>query len=327
MNKLLDVESLKIVAKEKRKSVTIVDNISFHVNEKETLGIVGESGCGKSMTAMALLRLLKKNQEISQGKILFKNKDLASMSYSDVRKICGKDIGVIFQEPMTALNPFYTVGRQLREPLIQHMKMSKKEANKRSVELLEEVGIKNPEEVITCYPHQISGGMKQRVMIAIAISCNPSLLIADEPTTALDVIIQVKILRLMKKLIREREMSLLLISHDFGVIAQMSDRVAVMYSGELVECASTDEIIESPKHPYTKALLGAAREISSDKERLTIVEGSVPRPGEFIKGCKFMNRCSMKTDICEGSRPGKEKITSTSWVRCFNLQDGGVLSE
>ncbi|WP_338536475.1 ABC transporter ATP-binding protein [Helicovermis profundi] len=291
------------MARDKNETVTIVEDVSFSIGEKEILSIVGESGCGKSMTALGLIGLLKKNQYISEGAILFKDKNFTDMTASDIRKICGKDIGIIFQEPMMSLNPFFKIGKQIEEPLVQHLKMSKKEARKRSVELLEEVGIHDASKVAKSYSHELSGGMKQRVLIAIAISCNPSLIIADEPTTALDVIIQAQILDLLKKLIFEREMSLLLISHDFGVISQMADKVAVMYAGEIIEIGTIDKIMSYPKHPYTKALLQAANEINTNCSRLSIIEGNVPRPGDLINGCKFANRCYKKENKCMKEKP------------------------
>jgi len=303
MKELLKVEELTIQANEKFQNVTIVDQVSFTLEPGKTLGVVGESGCGKSITALSIMGLLKKKLEISSGNILFQDKELSTMNKDTLRNICGKDIGMIFQEPMTALNPMFTIGRQLSEPLRIHLNMSKSDAYKRSIELLKEVGIKDAETVLNCYPHQFSGGMRQRVLIAIAISCNPSLLIADEPTTALDVIIQAQILKLLKRLIVERNMSLLLISHDLGVISQIAERVIVMYSGEIVEEDTIENIIGKPQHPYTKKLLAAAQEMSAGFGMLTVVKGSVPRPEEIIKGCKFAERCEQKSAICDARRP------------------------
>lgn len=320
MNELLKVENLKICANEKNSNVTIVDNISFDLRQGETLGIVGESGCGKSITALSIMGLLKKKLHISKGKILFNDNDIASMDKNELRKLCGKDIGMIFQEPMTALNPLFTIGRQLAEPLLIHMNLTKEEAYKRSIELLAEVGIKNPQKVMKSYPHQFSGGMRQRVLIAIAISCNPSLLIADEPTTALDVIIQAQILKILRRMIKERNMSLLLISHDFGVISQMAERVAVMYSGEIVEEGKIENIIKRPNHPYTKELLGAAKEMSNGCEVLTVVKGSVPRPEHIIEGCRFAERCRNRKPICDEKRPPYIAVPDDSAkVKCWNF--------
>lgn len=303
MEKLLEIENLKIVAKDKKQKITIVDNISFDICRGQTLGIIGESGCGKSMTALSIMSLLRKNIYLEDSRILFKGENLALMDKKELRSLCGKDIAMVFQEPMTALNPLLTIGRQLSEAIILHMKLSKKKAYERSIELLDEVGIKNPQSVLKSYPHQFSGGMLQRVVIAIAISCNPSLLIADEPTTALDVVIQAQILRLMRRLIKERNMAMLLISHDFGVISQMTDRALVMYSGEIVEEDVIENIINSPKHPYTKKLLLAARELSEGSKELSVVKGSVPRPEQQIVGCKFKDRCEEGLKVCSKERP------------------------
>lgn len=318
MKDLLKVENLIIQAKEKSENVTIVDNISFDLKPGQTLGVVGESGCGKSITALSIMGLLRKKLSITNGTVLFEDKDLASMNKDQLRGVCGKDIGMIFQEPMTALNPLFTIGRQLAEPLRLHLKLSKDEAHKRSIALLKEVGIKDAENVLHCYPHQFSGGMRQRVLIAIAISCNPSLLIADEPTTALDVIIQAQILKILKKLIKERNMSLLLISHDLGVISQISERVIVMYSGEIVEEDTIENLIDRPQHPYTKKLLAAAQEMSNGCGKLTVVKGSVPRPEEVIEGCKFAARCQQRRSICGTARPPfNVRINDRARVKCW----------
>ncbi len=303
MEKLLEVENLKIMAKDKKQTVTIVDNISFNICKGQTLGIIGESGCGKSMTALSIMSLLRKNVYLEDSRIIFKGQNLATMDKKKLRSLCGKDIGMVFQEPMTALNPLFTIGRQLSEAIMLHMKLSKKQANKRSIELLDEVGIKNPESVLKSYPHQFSGGMLQRVVIAIAISCNPSLLIADEPTTALDVVIQAQILSLLKDLIKERNMAMLLISHDFGVISQMADRTLVMYSGEIIEEDFIENIIDRPRHPYTEKLLLAAKELSEGSRELSTVKGAVPRPEQVIVGCKFKDRCEDILKPCSHERP------------------------
>lgn len=317
MKDLLRIENLKIDANSKDKEITIVEELSLAIERGKTLGVVGESGCGKSVTALSIVGLLGKKLSIS-GRIYFEDKELTAMKSTELRRLCGKEIGVVFQEPMTALNPMFKIGQQLSEPLRLHLKLSKREAYKRSIELLEEVGIKDAKSVMNCYPHQFSGGMRQRVLIAIAISCNPKLLIADEPTTALDVITQAQILRLLKGLIQKRNMSLLLISHDLGVIAQMSERVAVMYAGEIVEEDRIENLLESPGHPYTEKLLSAARELSSECDQLPIVKGSVPRPEEFIKGCKFSKRCGDAKAICNELRPSFESWNALNGrVKCW----------
>lgn len=317
MEDLLKIKNLKIEVKSKEKDITIVEEISLNIKKGETLGVVGESGCGKSVTALSIVGLLGNKLRIG-GRIFFEEKELTAMNKRQLRRLCGKEIGVVFQEPMTALNPMFKIGRQLSEPLRLHLKLSKKEAYQRSIELLREVGIKDEESVLNCYPHQFSGGMRQRVLIAIAISCNPKLLIADEPTTALDVITQAQILSLLKSLIKKRNMSLLLISHDLGVISQMSERVAVMYAGEIVEEDTLANLLKSPGHPYTEKLLSAAREISSQCDQLPVVRGSVPRPEELIQGCKFSKRCEAAKSICYEVRPSFESLKTVSRrVKCW----------
>ncbi len=322
MEDLLKVESLTIQAKERLRNVTIVDNISFKIQPGETMGMVGESGCGKSMTALSIVGLLRKKIQIESGKVLFQGKDLAGMSTSQIRKVCGNEIGFIFQEPMTALNPMFKIGRQLAEPMMTHLKLSKKEAHDRGIELLNEVGIHDARNVMNCYPHQFSGGMRQRVLIAMAISCNPKLLIADEPTTALDVITQAQILKLLKKLIEVRGMSLLLISHDLGVISQMSEKVVVMYSGELIEEGNLENIVDDPQHPYTEKLISAVKEMAGQNDRLSVVKGSVPRPGDDIQGCKFSSRCNMTRALCNEKRPPmKWNADEVGRVKCWKHHD------
>lgn len=318
MSKLLSIENLEIKAEDRQGDVTILDNISFHIQPGETLGIVGESGCGKSLTALSILGLLNRNMDITGGTIRFGDKVLSRMDAKELRKVCGKEIGMIFQEPMSALNPLLTIGRQLAEPLRAHLKMTKKEAHQRSLQLLEAVGIKAPEQVLKSYSYELSGGMCQRILIAIAISCDPGLLIADEPTTALDVTVQAQVLRIIKKLIQDKGMSLLLISHDFGVISQMSERVIVMYSGEIVEEDTIENIVKDPKHPYTKKLLQSARELAEGRESLTTVQGSVPRPEEIMEGCKFLPRCEERVGKCIRNRPPLTvKSKGSGRVRCW----------
>ncbi|QSX05863.1 ABC transporter ATP-binding protein [Sedimentibacter sp. zth1] len=328
MEDLLQINNMTIEAKEKHENITIVDDISLKLKYGQTLGIVGESGCGKSITALSILGLLRNKLSITKGEIIFENANLATMNKEKLRDICGNEIGMIFQEPMTALNPLFTIGRQIIEPLRIHLKLSKKEARKRSIELLNTVGINNPEGVLKCYPFQFSGGMRQRVMIAIAISCTPKLLIADEPTTALDVTIQAQILQILKKLIKDRGMSLLLISHDLGVISKLSEQIIVMYSGEIVENDTVDNIINNPLHPYTQKLLSAATELSSDCEYLSVVNGSVPRPEEKIVGCKFSARCEYCKDICLKQRPPlTKKSTSNGLIKCWKYDSKYSLTE
>jgi len=322
MNTLLKLENLSIQAKETDRNVSLVDELSFEIKYGETLGVVGESGCGKSITALSIAGLLRKHIEINKGSVVFEGKELNKLDRKELRKLCGQEIAYVFQEPMTALNPMFKIGKQLSEHLIKHMKMTKKQAMKKSIALLQEVGIKDAENVLKCYPHQFSGGMRQRVLIAMAIACEPKLLIADEPTTALDVITQAQILKLLKRLIKEHNMSLLLISHDLGVIAQLSERVIVMYAGQLVEESTLSSLLESPKHPYTDKLLAAAKEMTSNCEYLTVVEGAVPRPEDNISGCKFAKRCTFAKDLCFTNSPVTKNIGSSSErIKCWKYDD------
>ncbi len=304
MKELLNVDSLEIGVVNKNNTLKIVDGVSLNLNYGETLGIVGESGCGKSITALSIMGLLGKDIEILSGRICFNGDEISSYTDSELRKLCGQSMGMIFQEPMTALNPMFTIKKQLSDAQILHLGIKKEEAYKNSAELLRLVGIDNAEEVLNSYPHEFSGGMRQRVLIAMAISCNPSLVIADEPTTALDVVTQRQILRIIKTLVEERNMSLLLISHDLSVIAQMTERVIVMYSGEIVEEDTTKNIIYNPYHPYTQSLVNSAFELRLGiQHELTVVNGTVPRPEEKIIGCKFAERCKYCMDICNKKKP------------------------
>ncbi len=319
MKQLLNIDNLEIGIVKKRESLKIVNGISFNVGESETLGIVGESGCGKSMTALSIMGLLSKDIKILDGTINFKDQEISSYSDKKLRKLCGSDMGIIFQEPMTALNPMFTIEKQLSDAQIIHLGLTKKEAYDSSVELLKQVGINNAEDVLKSFPHEFSGGMRQRVLIAMAISCNPSLLIADEPTTALDVITQMQILEIIKNLVKDKDMSLILISHDLSVISQMTDRTIVMYSGEIFEEDTTQNIIYKPYHPYTKSLVEAAFELeNSSQQELNVIEGNVPRPEEKIIGCKFANRCKHCMDICHEKKPSlKNKLSGSGSVRCW----------
>lgn len=318
MEDLLKVNNLSIDIKKCGKKIRVVENVSFSLSNGETMGIIGESGCGKSVTALSLLGLLEPNIVISEGKVMFGQVCLSELSRKELRRICGREIGMVFQEPMTALNPVFTIKKQLSDPLKIHMHLSKKEVEEKCIELLETVGIKKPSDILKCYPHQLSGGMRQRVIIAIAISCGPQLLIADEPTTALDVTIQLQILYIIKRLVEERKMSLLIISHDMGVIAMLSEKICVMYAGEVVEQDSKKEILSSAAHPYSQHLISAAKELNGDCDKLSIVEGTVPRPGDEIKGCRFAERCNFCQDICfEKKPPLVEKKNRTGYVRCW----------
>ena len=300
---LLEIENLSVQFPSKTAVMHAVDGVSLSLNAGDVLGIVGESGSGKSVTMMALMGLVSFPGRVSADKLRFDGHDLLKLSSSERAKLTGKDVAMIFQDPTTSLNPCFTVGFQLAETLKLHMGMDNKAARRRSIELLEQVGISAPESRLGVYPHQMSGGMNQRVMIAMAIACNPKLLIADEPTTALDVTIQAQILDLLRNLQKERNMALVLITHNMGVVSEMAQRVAVMYAGQIMEERSAQDIFESPQHPYTEALLAAMPERSDGMSRLATIPGMVPglydRPG----GCLFSPRCTYATNHCRTERP------------------------
>jgi peptide/nickel transport system ATP-binding protein len=297
-----------------------VDGVSFHVNEGETLAIVGESGCGKSVTAMSLLRLVPEPPGKIAGSIKFQGRELLTLSDAEMRKIRGNAISMIFQEPMTSLNPVLTIGRQLRETIRLHQGSSTAEANARAEAMLALVGIPEPKQRLTEYPHSLSGGMRQRVMIAIALACNPKLLIADEPTTALDVTIQAQILDLMRDLKHRVGAAIVLITHDLGVVAEVAERVMVMYAGRKVEEASVADLFRAPKHPYTRGLIGAVPKIGSSltgaTNRLNEIPGLVPSLKQKITGCVFAGRCSSVTDLCRTHAPGLELKASGHLAAC-----------
>ena len=300
-NEILSVDSLKIEFNTKNTSFKAIQDVSFDLREGETLGIVGESGCGKSITSLAIMGLLPKGiSEVTSGNINFFGKDLLKMNKNEIRKIRGNEISMIFQEPMTSLNPVFTIGDQISRIIKNHeTDISKKELRNRAIDLLNQVGIPRADEIFKEYPHQLSGGMRQRVMIAMAIACDPKVLIADEPTTALDVTIQAQILQLIKSFTKKRDMSLILITHDLGVVAEMCDRVIVMYSGQIVEKAAKKDFFNDPKHPYSKGLLKSIPEIGEKGKTLTYIKGSVPPPNEEIKGCRFKTRCDFAFDKCD----------------------------
>jgi oligopeptide/dipeptide ABC transporter ATP-binding protein len=300
---LLEVKGLKTYFFMREGAVQAVDGVSFSVEKGKTLGIVGESGCGKSVTALSLMGLIPKPPaKIVEGEVLFEGRDLTTLTDRELEDVRGRQIAMIFQDPMTSLNPTFKIGTQITETLRRHFDMSKQDARKRAVELLEEVGIPRAAERLDDYPHQFSGGMRQRVMIAIALSCNPKLLIADEPTTALDVTIQAQILDLLERLRQEHEMAMIIITHDMGVVAEASDDVAVMYAGQIVEQASVFELFEHPEHPYTEALLGALPQLEGEgirDGRLTAIPGRPPDLIDPTEGCRFAARCAYReTDSC-----------------------------
>ncbi|MFT6433517.1 MAG: peptide/nickel transport system ATP-binding protein [Candidatus Azotimanducaceae bacterium] len=302
--------------------VRAVDDISFVAREGETLGIVGESGCGKSVTALSIMRLLPQPMgQITSGNVLFKDTDLTKNSLSDMQKLRGADISMVFQEPMTALNPVHTIGKQLTEVLLLHKDITSQQAIKESVAMLDRVGIPSPDIRMTEYPHQLSGGMRQRVVIAIALACKPSLLIADEPTTALDVTIQAQILELIKELQTEMGMSVILITHDLGVIAEVCQQVVVMYAGKVAEKGTVYDLFDSPKHPYTTGLLESIPRLDSiPKSKLNTIEGMVPGLLDLPAGCRFENRCPKAIDACRKSPPPIENVSDSHQVSCFKWQ-------
>ena len=317
---LLELKHLKTFFKTRRGTVKAVNDVSYSVEAGKTLGVVGESGSGKSVSAMSILRLLDGNGYIESGEILFNGVDLTKLDMEQMYKIRGNEISVIFQEPMTSLNPVFTIMRQMQEPFLIHQGLSKKEAEKRVIEMLSDVKIPNPEIVAKQYPHQLSGGMRQRVMIAMALACRPKLLIADEPTTALDVTIQAQILKLMNDLKKERGTSILFITHDLGVINQMADDVAVMYCGQVVELSPAHILFAKPEfsHPYTHDLMMSVPRLDTPVHvRLDAIPGAVPHPLDLPKGCKFAPRCKFATDRCRCEEPELVQVSEHQQIRCF----------
>ena len=316
---LLEVKNLHTYFKTRKGIVKAVNDVSYTLDEKKTVGIVGESGSGKSVSAMSILKLLDGNGYIAGGEVLFEGTDLTKLTEQQMYDIRGNKISVIFQQPMTSLNPVFTVERQLSEPFIIHQHMSKKEAAKQALKMLYDVQIPNPEAVIKQYPHQLSGGMRQRVMIAMALACRPKILIADEPTTALDVTIQAQILRLMNDLQRENGTSIIFITHDLGVINEMADDVVVMYCGQVVEQASARVIFTDCKmsHPYTEGLMMSIPRIDNITHKLEPIPGVVPHPLALPKGCKFAPRCKYATKKCFEEEPSLVEVMPGQKIRCF----------
>ena len=318
---LLEVDDLHTFFKTKKGIVKAVNGVSYRVEPGKTLGIVGESGSGKSVSAMSILKLLDGNGYIDSGTITFKGRNLAECTINDMYQIRGNEISVIFQEPMTSLNPVYTIEKQLNEVYLTHQKITKKEASEKSLEMLKAVKIPNPESVMKQFPHQLSGGMRQRVMIAMALACEPSLLIADEPTTALDVTIQAQILKLMNELKKEKGTSILFITHDLGVINQMADEVAVMYCGQVVEMCKARTIFAKEttcSHPYTVGLMTSIPRLDTPVgARLEAIPGAVPHPLNLPKGCKFAPRCKYATEKCMNEEPKLELAEDNHLIRCF----------
>jgi oligopeptide/dipeptide ABC transporter ATP-binding protein len=304
----------------------IISDVSFDVKPGETVCIVGESGCGKSLTSLAIMGLLPQHGKILNGSIIFNNVDLTKKTTKELSRIRGNEISMIFQEPMTSLNPVHTVGKQIAEAILIHQSVSKKQAWQQAVELLKLVGIPSPETRVKSYPHEMSGGMRQRVMIAMALACHPKLLIADEPTTALDVTIQAQILEEMNALKKQFNMSILMITHDLGVVSEMADRVIVMYAGKVVEYADVKTLFKNPKHPYTQGLIASIPKMDEEVEELAIIPGTVPSAEDMPQGCRFSTRCPFATDLCTSQAPklyGNEQRVSC-WMYTEKWQGGKI---
>ncbi|SOC00158.1 peptide/nickel transport system ATP-binding protein [Ureibacillus xyleni] len=325
---LLEVKDLETTFFTEDGAIPAVDHISFHINRGEILAIVGESGCGKSVTSLSIMGLVPSPPgKITSGQILLDGQDLTTLPEKQMRKVRGRDVAMIFQEPMTSLNPLYTIGYQLVEAIRIHKKdWKKKQAKLRAIEMMRHVGLPRAEELMNNYPHQLSGGMRQRVMIAMALLCNPKLLIADEPTTALDVTIQAQILKLVKELNEQLNTAVLLITHDLGVVAETCERVIVMYAGQIVEEAPVLEIFKNPQHPYTLGLIQSVPDMRFKKTSLYSIPGNVPKPGSINVGCRFATRCEYATDRCTSENPPLYEVESSQLhrSRCFLQESGGI---
>jgi peptide/nickel transport system ATP-binding protein len=314
---LLEVKGLKTYFQiDKQRVAKAVDGVDFTINPGETVALVGESGSGKSITSLSIMQLVGKPGKIKEGQIVFSGKDLVKFSDKEMSKVRGSEIAMVFQEPMTALNPVYTIGNQIIETLVRHKKISKAEARTKAIELLKIVGFPRAEATMNEYPHQLSGGMRQRAMIAIAISCDPKLLIADEPTTALDVTIQAQILDLLDDMKKRFNMAVLLITHDLGVVAEYADRVMVMYGGQIVEETEVERLFEHPKHPYTTGLLESLPSLEKEVDRLGAIQGMVPPSHSFPVGCRFADRCPHAMAKCYESNPNLREVEAEHNVRC-----------
>lgn len=322
MTNLLEIKNLQTSFLTDYGEVVAIEDVSFQIKPGETLGIVGESGCGKSVTSLSIMRLLGHKGRIRKGQILFQNRDLVQLSEAEMREIRGNEISMIFQEPMTSLNPVFTIGHQLIEGIRLHQNMSRKEARVYAIDMLKKVGIPRAETLIDDYPHALSGGMRQRVMIAMALACHPKLLIADEPTTALDVTIQAQVLELMKTLRDQTGAAIMLITHDLGVIAEMADQVIVMYAGQVVEQADVFTLFDQPKHPYTQGLMQSIPHVEREEdERLTSIPGTVPSLHDMPKGCRFQTRCPYAQPQCVKQAPPLLAVDEGHWARCWLVND------
>ncbi len=314
---ILSVRQLETTFFSKLGAFHAVNKISYDIYKGETLGIVGESGCGKSVTSFSLMRLIERPGKITGGQVLLNGRDLLKLSDPAMETVRGGEMAMIFQEPMTALNPVMTIGQQIDEQVLRHKKGSPQEARERAIEMLSLVGIPSPSQRYSSYPHQLSGGMRQRAMIAMALSCDPTFLVADEPTTALDVTIQAQILELIQSLQQKLNMTVQFITHDLGVISEISDRVMVMYGGQTCEIGKTQEIFLHPRHPYTHALIKSRPRLGNRVDRLMTIEGSVPAPHELPPGCPFTNRCPRATEQCRAHKPPLIDVSSGHKVACF----------
>lgn len=322
---LLEVKDLQTSFRTREGIIPAVNRVSFEIGRGETLCIVGESGSGKSVTSLSIIGLLDSPSKVVTGEIKLKGRNLLTLSKNEMRKIRGSEISMIFQEPMTSLNPVFTIGSQIAESLRTHTGLKRSEAKARSIELLRIVGIAHPEKAYHYFPHQLSGGMRQRVMIASALSCNPSLLIADEPTTALDVTVQAQILEVIKDLSNKLNTGVILITHDLGIVAEMADRVIVMYAGEIVEEARVEDLFDRPLHPYTSGLLRSLPQLHIEQEELFSIKGTVPNLQELPPGCAFQSRCPFATSRCGTEKPELEWIEAGHRARCFYpLTQGGM---
>jgi oligopeptide/dipeptide ABC transporter ATP-binding protein len=319
---LLEVRSLSTHFFTDDGVIKAVDDVSFEIFPGEILSLVGESGCGKSVTALSLLRLIASPPgQIVSGEVLFDGRELLKLKEREMEKVRGNEISMIFQEPMTSLNPVFTIGDQIMEAILFHQRAGKEEARKKTIELLNRVRIPSPEVTIDSYPHQLSGGMRQRAMIAMALSCQPRLLIADEPTTALDVTIQAQVLRLLKEIQKEMEMAVLLITHDLGVVSEIADRVAVMYAGRMMEYSSIEALFQQVRNPYTKGLLDSIPPIEEKRGRLNAIPGQVPDPMDLPGGCKFHPRCPLVIEECKKTEPSLYPVNGDHLSRCIRWKD------
>lgn len=321
---ILEVRSLTTVFETDEGVARAVDGVSFSLSRGETLGLVGESGCGKSVTAMSVMRLIRPPGRIAGGEILLHGQDLLALSEREMRALRGTEIGLVFQEAMTSLNPVFTIGDQLTEVLLYHSDNNWSDAYERSVDMLNRVGIPDPENVMTAYPHQLSGGMRQRALIAMGLVARPSIIILDEPTTAIDVTVQAQVLQLISDLKEEFGMTVLLITHDLGVVAEVCDRVAIMYASHIVECGTVMDIFTRPRHPYTVGLLASIPSFHTRGEKLTIIPGQVPRPTNYPAGCNFHSRCEYATENCVLHEPSLVPVDARHTVACWNWKEVSI---